>query len=149
VAKDIPTLYLDSTVLITYTLTKLVETERYTHVSAMMDRINKGEFIALTSFYALHEVLLFALRNAPSVDKGRRLGKQAQLEILQTEIGVLPMTTREEKILHARTFAKLEDPSDASHAISALLSGCQIMVSYDQHFASLPPILTWKKPEEL
>lgn len=142
-------IYLETTVLIAYTLTRLLEPERYSHTLALIDRINSGEIAAVTSFYALHEVLIFALKNAPDPAKGRRLGKQALLEILQTGVDVLPMITREERILNARTFTGLKDSSDVAHAISAHLSGCQILVSYDEHFRDLPAILTWKKPEEL
>ena len=142
-------IYLDSAVLIAYTLTKLLESEKYTYTAALIARINRGEIAAVTSFYALHEVLIFALRNAPDPAQGRKLGKQALLEILQTGIEVLPMITREERILNARTFAAMKDSSDVVHAISAYLSGCQTIVSYDEHFRDLPPILTWKKPEEV
>jgi predicted nucleic acid-binding protein len=120
--------YIDSTVLIAYTLTKLIEKEKYVHIVALIDKVNKGEIAAVTSFYALHEVLIFALRNAPDLIKGRKLGKEALLEVLQTRIEIVPMLTREERILHARTFSSLKDPSDMPHAISALLWGCEIMV---------------------
>ena len=142
-------IYIETTVLIAYTLTKLLEPERYTRTAALMMRINRGEMAAVTSFYALHEVLIFALRNALDPIMGRKLGKQALLEILQTEIEVLPMITREERILNTRTFAALKDPSDIAHAISAYLNGCQILVSYDEDFHNLPLALTWKKPEEV
>ncbi len=142
-------IYLDSAVLITYTLTKLLEPERHAHTAALIARINRGEIAAVTSFYALHEVLIFALKNVPDPAKGRKLGKQALLEILQTDIEVLPMITREERILNARTFAALKDSSDVAHAISAYLNGCQTIVSYDEHFRDLSPILAWKKPEEV
>jgi predicted nucleic acid-binding protein len=142
-------IYLDSAVLIAYTLTKLLEPEKYTYTAALMARINSGEITAVTSFYALHEVLIFALKNAPDPAKGRKLGKQALLEILQTNIEVLPMVTREERILNTRTFAALKDSSDVAHAISAYLNGCRAVVSYDEHFRDLPPVLTWKKPEEV
>ena len=141
--------YIETTVLIVYTLTRLVEPEKYTHTAALIDRINGGEIVAVTSFYALHEVLIFALKNAPDPAKGRQLGKQALLEILQTGIEVWPMITREERILNTRTFDQLKDPSDVAHAISAYLSGCHTVVSYDQHFRDLPPLLSWKKPEEV
>jgi len=59
------------------------------------------------------------------------------------------MVTREEKVLHVWLFAALQDCSDLSHAISAHLAGCQILVSHDQHFAALPAIPKWKRPEEL
>lgn len=142
-------IYLETTVLIAYTLTRLVEPNRHAHTVSLVDRINSGEIAAATSFYALHEVLVFALRNAPDPAKGRKLGKEALLEILQTNIEVLPMITREERILNTRTFAELRDPSDVAHAITAYLSGCQTIVSYDEHFRDLPSILVWKKPEEI
>jgi predicted nucleic acid-binding protein len=145
---ETPRLYLDSTVLIAYTLTRLIEKERHADVVAMIEKINAGEMVALTSFYALHEVLVFVLRNAPGLDHGIRLGKDALLQILQTEIGVLPMVTREERILNARTFSAVKDSSDVAHAVSAYLNGCQFLVSYDKHFEDLPPILEWKRPKD-
>jgi len=141
--------YLDTTVLLAYTLTRLVERDRYAVTAVLLEKINAGQIRAVTSFYALHEVLIFALRNVADPIKGRQLGKEALLQILQTEIGLLPMLTREEKILQARTFSRLKDPSDISHAISARLCGCTLLVSYDQHFADLPPVLCWKTPDEL
>ena len=148
-AKHPPVVYLDTTVLLAYTLTRLVEKERYRHVAILMEKVNAGEVIALTSFYALHELFLFALKNAPTSEDGRQLGKEALLDVLQTGVGVLPMITREERVLHARTFAALQDSSDLPHAISAHLAGCQVLVSHDRHFAALPAILKWKRPEEL
>lgn len=142
-------IYLETTVLIAYTLTKLLEAERYAHTAALMTRINQGQMTAVTSFYALHEVFIFALKNAPDPATGQEVGKQALLEILQTRVGLLPMITREERIVHTRLFAQLQDPSDVAHAISAYLSGCQILISYDHHFRDLPSLLMWKKPEEL
>ena len=114
----------------------------------MIEKINTGEIVALTSFYALHEVLVFALRDASSLDHGIRLGKDALLQVLQTEIGVLPMVTRTERILNARTFSAVKDSSDVAHAISAYLNGCQFLVSYDKHFEDLPPVLEWKRPAD-
>jgi predicted nucleic acid-binding protein len=145
---ETPRLYLDSTILIAYTLTRLIEKERQADVVAMIEKINVGEIVALTSFYALHEVLVFALRNAPSLELGIRVGKDALLQILKTEIGVLPMVTREERILNARTFSAIKDSSDVAHAISAYLNGCQFLVSYDKHFEDLPPVLEWKRPQD-
>jgi predicted nucleic acid-binding protein len=145
---ETPRLYLDSTILIAYTLTSLIEKERHADVVAMIEKINAGEIVALTSFYALHEVLVFALRNAPNLELGIRVGKDALLQILKTEIGVLPMVTREERILNARTFSAIKDSSDVAHAISAYLKGCQFLVSYDRHFEDLPPVLEWKRPED-
>jgi predicted nucleic acid-binding protein len=146
---ETPIVYLDTTVLLNYTLTRLVEKDRYPHVAALMTKINAGEVVAFTSFYALHEVFLFAIKNALTPEDGRQLGKEALIDILQTRIELLPMATREEKVLHTHTFFSLQDSSDLSHAISAYTAGCQILISHDQHFAALPAILKWKRPEEL
>lgn len=141
--------YLDTTVLLALTLTRLVEVERHENSQAMMRRVRAGEILAMTSFYALHEMLIFALQNASNREVGLRLGKDALLEILKADILILPMSTRAEKILHAPMFSTLADSSDLSHAISAYVNGCQAVVSYDQHFGALPPEMAWKKPEEL
>jgi len=108
-----------------------------------------GQLKAITSFYALHEVLVFATRNAPDLISGCNVGKAALVELLRTPLTILPMLTREEKILNLRTFATLADSSDTSHAITAYRAGCTIIVSYDEHFKDLPPVLTWRKPEDL
>lgn len=113
-----------------------------------MARVNAGAIVAFTSFYALHEVFLFALKNVSTPEDGRQLGKEALHDILQTEVSLLPMVTRQEKVLYTRTFAALQDSSDVSHAISAHLAGCRILVSHDRHFV-LPAILEWKRPEQL
>ena len=65
-----------------------------------------------------------------------------------TKIRLTPLLTREERILHSRTFSTLSDASDVSHAISALLAGCDTIVSYDHHFDEIAPILPRYLPEE-
>jgi predicted nucleic acid-binding protein len=143
-------IYLETTVLIVYTLTKLLEKERYNQVASLIEQINADKIQAITSFYALHEVFLFAMHNMPDdPDAGRKLGKEALVEILQAKVKLLPLLTRQERILNARLFSALKDSSDVSHAISAHLAGCQVLVSFDSHFADLPTGLEWKKPAQV
>ncbi len=141
-------IYVETTVLIIYTLARHSEVGRYTHVAKLFQRIDTEEVEAVTSFYALHEMFLFALRNAPDPATGAQAGKEALLEILKTKIRLTPLPTREERILHSHTFSALSDASDVSHAISAFLAGCDTIVSYDQHFDEIASILPRRLPEE-
>ncbi|MDP2767415.1 MAG: hypothetical protein Q8O41_08205 [Candidatus Methanoperedens sp.] len=44
--------------LLVYTLAQALEKERYVHVSRLFELVNAGKIKAITSFYALHELLL-------------------------------------------------------------------------------------------
>lgn len=134
--------------MIIYTLARHSEVGRYKHVAELFQRIDDEEVEAVTSFYALHEVFLFALRNAPDPATGAQAGKASLLEILKTKIRLTPLPTREERILYSRTFSALSDASDVSHAISALLVGCDTIISYDHHFDEIASILPMCLPEE-
>lgn len=140
--------YLDTSILLVLTLTRFSAQERYPHVAALFELIASGAVKAVTSFYALQELLVFGIRNAPDVFSGADVAKAALLVLLQTKLVVLPMLTREEKILNLRTFSALTDSSDISHAITAYLAGCSTLIAYDEHYKNLPPILAYKKPEE-
>jgi hypothetical protein len=58
-------LYLDTSVLLVYTLTQSVERMRYAATRAFFAQVKSGALSAATSFHALHEVHLFALSNCP------------------------------------------------------------------------------------
>ncbi len=141
--------YIETTVLIIYTLARHSDKTRYPHVANLFQQIEAGEIVALTSFYALHEVFIFALKNAPEATIGQQAGKEALLEILKTKIHLVPLPTREERILRARTFSALTDSSDLTHAICASAANCEAIVSYDHHFDAIASILPRMLPEQL
>jgi len=51
--------YLDTSVLLVYTLTQAIEVERFQAVDKLFSKIVSGEISAATSFYALREVYVF------------------------------------------------------------------------------------------
>ena len=104
---------------------------------------------ATTSFYALHEVYLFALDHAPDIEIGGNFGKKAIQAILSTKMYVTPLLTRIERKIHARLFQSLSDASDLPHVISAKLWGCTGIIAYDEHFRSVTDILEYKTPQEV
>jgi predicted nucleic acid-binding protein len=52
-------LYLDTSVLLVYTLTQAVERTRYQHTEKLLAKVTEGLLSVATSFYALHEVYVF------------------------------------------------------------------------------------------
>lgn len=141
-------IYLDTSVLLVHTLTQSVEVERSRSVRKLFAKINSRLISAATSFYALHEVHVFAIENSPTLDLGFEFGKTALQEILKTPIRILPFVTRMERRRMASRFASLRDASDLPHAISAYASGCEAIVAYDDHFKAIDHVISYKKPED-
>ena len=112
-------------------------------------QIQQGKIKATTSFYALHEVYLFALDHAPDIEIGGCFGKEAIRKILATNIYVTPLLTRIERKIHTRLFKNLPDASDLPHVISAKIWGCEGIIAYDEHFRSTTDILEYKTPQEI
>lgn len=66
----------------TYTLTQAVEEARYHSTEKFFEKIRERSFSAATSFYALYELYIFALDNAPDFLEGADFGKAALEKIL-------------------------------------------------------------------
>jgi predicted nucleic acid-binding protein len=141
--------YLDTSVLLAYTLAQAAEPERAEAVRRLIERLTTDAREMVTSFYALHEVFLFALEQAPTDEIGNSFGKAALVEIVSLPIRLLPLLTRSERTTHSKKFSALPDPSDVPHAISAYLSNCRVVIAYDDHFKRLASPLIYKTPENL
>lgn len=102
-------LYLDTSVLLVYTLTQAIEKSRYEATASFFAQLRQGLFTGATSFHALHEMYLFALANAPDVSTGSAYGKAALEAIPALPIQVLPLVSRLERSLHSRKFRALRD----------------------------------------
>ena len=141
--------YVDTSVLLVYTLACGKETERFPHVEAFFELVENEMISATTSFYALHELYVFALENAPDFEIACKYGKEAINKILSLKVQLTPLLDRMERIINARLFKKLSDKSDLPHAISAKNWGCDIIIAYDDHFQSITDIIDYKRPEEI
>jgi predicted nucleic acid-binding protein len=140
-------LYVDTSVLLTYTLTQAVEPERYRPTAEFFALIESGALSGATSFYALHEVHVFAIENAPDFATGAAFGREALLRILSIPLRILPLVSRIERRRHTARFAALRDASDLPHAITASVHGCEAIVTYDAHFRRIARILPCRTPE--
>ncbi len=138
---------LDTSVLLVYTLAGGSEPERHSAVRRLFCMIEESRLKAVTSFYALHEMYLFALENAPDFDTGTEYGKEAVSMILNTKIQVTPMLSRIERKINERFFRHLPDLSDMPHAVSAKIWGCDGIVAYDEHFRAVSDVIEYRTPE--
>lgn len=142
-------LYIDTSVLLVYTLTQGIETERLRATAALFDQLTAGTLLGATSFYALQEVHIFAIENAPDFLTGAAFGKAALEKILALPLLLIPLVSRVERKLYAPKFTALRDSSDVPHAIAASVYGCEAMIAYDEHFRAISHILPYKTPEDL
>ena len=141
-------IYVDTSVLLVYTLTESIERERAKAVRVLFHKIESGEVAAATSFYALHELFVFALENAPDTETGSAFGKGALRQLLDTRLIILPLVTRTDRKRLAPRFSALRDPTDLPHAISAHAAGCNAIVAYDEHFRAITSIITYTTPND-
>jgi hypothetical protein len=133
--------YLDTSVLLVYTLTHSSEVKRAKIVDKLVAKISSGLIEAAASFYSLHELYIFALENVPDFDAGSSFGKAALEKILRLPIRVLPLPSRTDRRRLAGKFAALRDASDIPHAISAYLARCEAIVAYDDPFKSIADVI--------
>lgn len=96
--------YIDTSVLFVYTLGKNKEKERYKSVLNLFNNINSGKCKACVSFYALHEILVVAFQNAPTFESGSKYAKEALLEILKSEVHILPLLDRKRELSTLKDF---------------------------------------------
>lgn len=141
-------LYIDTSVLLAWTLTRAIEPERAEATDKFFARISDGTVDGATSFYALHEVYLFALDNAPEFAIGADYGRAAIQRILSLPLSLLPLVSRVERTLYARRFRMLRDASDLPHAIVAAVYECEALVSYDSHFRAISHVIPFRTPED-
>jgi predicted nucleic acid-binding protein len=141
-------LYIDTSVLLPYTLTQAVEAARYRSTEKFFARISEGRLSAATSFYALHELYIFALDNAPDFAEGSAFGKAALEKVLRLPVQILPFVSRVERMRHARRFSRLPDATDVPHAIAASVYECEAIVAYDEHFSAISDLIPHTTPED-
>jgi len=141
-------LYIDTSVLLVYTLTQAAEPDRHRPTVDFFARIVAGTLSGATSFYALHELHVFAIENAPDFATGVAFGRAALLQVLSLPLQILPLLSRTERRRHAARFAALRDASDLPHAITAAVYGCEAMVTYDAHFQAIAALLSCRTPDD-
>ncbi len=143
-------IYLDTSVLLAFTLMRDREPSRFQATSRLFDFINGGAIKAVTSFYALHELLVIAIQGTkPDWEAGSEFARQALLTIFRTRLLYVPLPRREDKIIRARLFSALRDATDLPHAVAAHTVGCTAIVAYDEHFRAITDVLPYKTPDEL
>jgi len=142
-------LYIETSVLVAYTITREREKDRFNYTSSLIQKINEGKLEALTSFYTLIELFTIAVENSEDFKQGSSDAKDILLEILSTKIIISKMLTREERLINRHLFREIVDTSDIPHAVVAYLYECEKIVTYDKHFLKASHVIPVIKPEDL
>jgi predicted nucleic acid-binding protein len=130
--EDVKRIYLDASVVNVRLFGQEKESERYAHVLRLFEAIDEGKVVAIVSIYTLQEICIFC-RDRLAVKEPEKVAWLALREFLQHELGIVPLLSRVQKIVHSRTF-EMRDASDQPHVISAYLYHCDAIVAYDEHF---------------
>ena len=105
-------IYLDASVVNVRLFGQEKEAERYAHVLRLFEAIDEGKVVAIVSIYTLQEICIFC-RDRLTVKEPEKVAWLALRELFQHELGVVPLLTRMQKIVHSRTFEIAPNP-DAS-----------------------------------
>ena len=122
------------------------EKERYPQVVALFDATNSGRTDAIVSLYTMQEVYGLC-RQICSENEIEFFVREVFYELLDNRIGIAGLLTREQRLIHRRKFV-IHDPSDEPHIITAVLSGCDGIVTYDSHFDAVRNRIQVYTPEE-
>jgi len=141
-------IYLETSVIIIKLFGASSEQERYRYpfVESLFELINEKRVNAITSLYTLQELYAFC-QDICTVDEIEHFVKDAFRELFLNELGIIGLLTREQKLIYGRQFASIVDASDQPHAITASLSGCHAIVTYDSHFDVIEDQIVIHTPE--
>lgn len=127
-------LYLDTSVLATYTYFSETEPRRFETVKQLLDKCVRNEIEIIISFYSLHELFLLAFEYLD--EKSEEIGLESVRTIVNMPIRLVPLLSREERIIYYKRF-KMKDRADVPHAITAFVYDCDYIVTYDNHFKEI------------
>ncbi len=127
--------YLDTTVLTLLLFGQSHHPQRYAEVRAFFEALDAGRLQAVVSIYALQELCAYCYANFP-VEHAPVVTRLALHELLGHEVLVVPLLTRMDRIVLSRRFPML-DPSDQAHAATAYREGCDVIITYDEHYQDI------------
>ena len=140
--------YLETSALIAFLFGELSDSrrERQAHAAAALARIRVTEgAAACVSLYTLQELLVFVREAYPPALAAQVL-RLALRVLWQYPVELLPLLDRMDTLRYSRT-VRIPDRSDLPHAASALKHGCNALLTYDSHFASVAGVRVLS-PEE-
>ena len=139
-------IYIDTSVVVAKLFGQKVAFLRHIAASKVFELISARKVIGVISFYVLHETYWFCMDNF-RVEEAREKARLALLDLLEIEIELAPLLSREDKIHYSRRFP-IRDLSDQTHVISAFVNNCDAIVAYDERFRDISHIIEYLKPEE-
>ncbi len=141
--------YLDTTVIQVLLFSEHTEKdrERLPETQALFEAVDRGQLDAVISFYALQEVYAFC-RNTFPADISGRIFRRALAAICEHDVELVGLLSRQQRLSYRGMF-NLLDSSDQPHVILAHLTGCDFIVTYDQHFESIRQRIDVRTPAQV
>lgn len=127
--------YLDTTVLTLFLFGQSRHPQRYAEVKTFFEALDAGDLQAVVSLYALQELCAYCYANFPA-EHAPVVTRLAFHELLGHDVLVVPLLTRMDRIVLSRRFP-MRDPSDQVHAATAYREGCDVIVTYDEHYQDI------------
>ena len=138
-----PTVYLDSSVLIAFLYEEEDQPEKFQQAQRLFSAIREERLAGVVSFYALPELYGHVKENHPTGEINP-VFRLSLVDLLSIPIVVMPFLERSEfNVLHQKF--TISDSQDARHVASALANKCDALITFDNHFrqvSNLIPVFT-------
>lgn len=139
-------IYLDTSVVNILLFEKDTSKRHFKETKLLFEKIYSGETKAAISLYVLIEIYTYC-QGYFSKEKVSEVFRESVSYLFSFPLEILPLVTRSERLILGRKFI-LKDKSDQSHAISAYLSNCRTIITYDRHFLEVKGLIKVYAPEE-
>ncbi len=142
----VSTVYLDTTVLITFLYGKRIEPERFEQSRPLFAAMRDSSVEGVISFYALPELYDYVEHHQPA-DEVNAVFRLSLVELFSLPITVAPFLDRAE-FDQLRKQIQIPDPVDTRHTAVALSRKCDAIITFDHHFAQISNLILVYTPAE-
>ncbi len=141
-----PTVYLDSSILIEFLYKPRDRPERSQEVNRFMAAISESVIQAAISFYVLPELYVFAKKHQPDSEISQ-VFRLSMVELFNIPIIIFPYLERDELKRQRQQFT-IADSDDARHVAVALSKKCDAIITFDHHFRQVADLISVFTPAE-
>lgn len=141
-----PTVYLDSSILIAFLYEEENHPHRFEETQRLFSAMPEGVLSGVVSFYALPELYGYVKQDQPeqAVNTVFRL---SLVELFSVPLIVMPFLDRDDFDRLRQQFT-IADPEDVRHVAAALFKKCDAIITFDHHFEQVANVIPVYTPDE-
>lgn len=141
-----PTIYLDSSVLIAFLYEKQDQTEKYEQSDHLFTAIRQKRVAAIVSFYALPELYDY-VRDHQIPRDANTVFRLSLVELFDMPLWVAPYLKRDD-LNRLRQQFSMGDADDVRHVAAALHHHCDAIITFDHDFQQVAALIPAFTPAE-